>query len=37
MGNLVDQVGAPLEGEFFGQDEGVVAVEEDGVDLRGCC
>jgi hypothetical protein len=33
LGDLVDQVRAALEGELFGQDERVVAVEEDGVNL----
>jgi hypothetical protein len=33
--NFVQEVGAALEGEFFREDEGVVAVEEDGVYLGG--
>lgn len=32
--DLVDEVCAGLEGELLGEDEGVVAVEEDGVDLE---
>jgi hypothetical protein len=32
-GDFVDEVGAALEGEGFREDEGVVAVEEDGGDL----
>jgi hypothetical protein len=31
--DLVDEVCAGLEGELLGEDEGVVAVEEDGFDL----
>jgi len=31
--NLIGQLGAGLEGEFLGKDEGVVAVEKDGGDL----
>jgi len=31
--DLVGQIGAGLEGEGFGEDEGVVAVEEDVFDL----
>lgn len=31
--DLVGEVGAGFEGEFFGEDEGVVAVEEDFGDL----
>ncbi len=31
--DLVDEVGAGLKGELLGEDEGVVAVEEEGVDL----
>lgn len=32
--DLVSELGAGFEGEGFGEDEGVVAVEEDGLDLR---
>ncbi|KAK3937671.1 initiator tRNA phosphoribosyl transferase-domain-containing protein [Diplogelasinospora grovesii] len=32
-GDLVDELGAALKGELFGQDERVVTVEEDRVDL----
>ena len=31
--DFVDEVGASLEGEFLGKNEGVVAIEEEGVDL----
>jgi len=31
--DLVEEVGTALEGELLGQDEGVVAVEEEGGDL----
>lgn len=32
--DLVDEVCAGFEGELLGEDEGVVAVEEDGFDLE---
>jgi hypothetical protein len=32
--DLVEEVGAAFEGELFRQDEGVVAVEEEGCNLR---
>jgi hypothetical protein len=32
--DLVEEVGAPFKGELFGQDERVIAVEEEGGDLR---
>jgi hypothetical protein len=32
--NLICKVGAGLEGQLFGEDEGVVAVKEDIGDLR---
>ena len=31
--DLIGKVGAGFEGEFFGEDEGVVTVEEDMCDL----
>jgi hypothetical protein len=33
--DFVDELGAGFEGELLGEDEGVVAVEEEGGDL-GC-
>jgi hypothetical protein len=36
LADLVDEAGAGLEGELLGQDEGVVTVEEEGVDLSPC-
>lgn len=34
-GDFVDQVGVVFEGQVFGQDQGVVVVEEDGCYLGG--
>lgn len=34
LGDLVDQVGAGFKGKFLGEDERVVAIEQEGVDLR---
>ena len=35
LANLIDEVGAGLEGKLLGEDEGVVAVEKEGGDLQG--
>lgn len=36
LADLVDKAGAGLEGELLGEDEGVVAVEQEGGDLASC-
>jgi hypothetical protein len=35
--DLIGNLGAGLEGEFFREDEGVVTIEEDVCDLRHDC
>jgi len=34
LADLVDETSAGLEGQLLGKDEGVVAVEQEGVDLE---